>query len=377
MEFIKFNPGSSPTALNSGAEVVTGYDTLTWVERYRKAGLFKLTAPLSSGLLDILPLNTIVGLEESLDLMMVENHGLKERAGEDPQIEISGRTFDAFLEHRIVGMEQYLNNPTAPLAELFLAAADSWDQVVTLINTHIDSGTIPVNSEDALPNMLAVADNPGTLTGITPTNERRTLKRGSVHARVLEILAVDDLGIRIVRKNPFGVLGHATNTWFLVHAGNDRSGSVIFSSLAGDLDGADYLWSAKTEKNCALVTGKHFEVVSYSSDWNYDRRSTMVDGKDIDDIYNDPPTDPTKTTVLAAMATRGYEQLAEERQYVLARADISASAQFAFRKDYDIGDIVSVDGTYGDIVPMRVVEYTQIVDEKGESGHPTLEALYV
>jgi hypothetical protein len=375
MDLLKFYPGTNPTELAAGATVVGGYDSLMWVERYRKAGEFKLTAPLASGLLDILPLNTFVSIAESLELMLVENHILKEKKGTDPVIEISGRSFDAWLENRIVGMEQFLNSPSAPLAELFLAAADSWDQVVTLINTHIDWDTIPVNKEDSLPGMVAVADDPGTLTGLTPTNERRTLKRGSVHARVLELLAVDDLGIRLVRRNPFGVLGDPTDTWLLVHAGSDRSGQVIFSSTVGDLDSADYLWSTKTDRNCALVTGRHFELSAYSSDWNFNRRSTLVDGSDIDGIYTDAPVDPTKATVLASMATRGYEELARKGPAILTRADVSAGAKYAFRKDYDIGDIVSIDGSYGEIVPRRVTEYTQIQDKDGESGHPTLEAL--
>lgn len=375
MELIKFTPGTNPTEVENGV-VVEGYDDLTWVERYRKNGEFKLRAPMSSGLLDSLPLNTFVTLDNSLDLMLVENHILKEKKGEDAEIEISGRGFDAWLENRIVGMEQYLNNPTAPLAELFLAAADSWDQVVTLINTHIDWDTIPVNKEDSLPGVIAVADQPGTLTGITPTNERRVLKRGSVHKRVLEILEVDDLGVRVLRRNPFGELGDPDDTWFLIHAGNNRSDSIIFSQLAGDLDSAEYLWSSKTEKNSALVTGKHFEINVLTSDWNFDRRSTIVDGRDIDDIYTDAPTGTEKTNVLQGMFARGNEELSAHRRYVLTRADISEGAQFSYPDDYDIGDIVSVDGSYGDIVPMRVIEYTRILDETGASGHPTLEALY-
>lgn len=375
MDLIKFFPGTHPTELAAGATVVGGYDSLMWVERYRKAGEFKLVAPLASGLLDILPLNTLVAIAESYELMLVENHILKEKKGTDPVIEISGRSFDAWLENRIVGMEQFLNSPSAPIAELFLASDETWDQVVGLINTHIDFPTIPVNKEDALPGMLAKADIPGTLSGMTATVERRTLKRGTVHARVLEILAVDDLGIRCVRRNPFGALGDPDDTWLLVHAGQDRSGEVIFSSTVGDLDSADYLWSTKTDKNCALVTGKHFELSAYSSDWNFDRRSTMVDGSDIDGIYVDAPVDPTKATVLASMATRGYEELARKGPSVLTRADISAGSKYRFRTDYDIGDIVSVDGSYGAITRRRVTEYTQIQDKNGESGHPTLEAL--
>lgn len=375
MDLIKFKATSTPTEL-AEAEMISGFETLTWVERYRQSGEFKITAPMSSGLLQKLPIDSLVSLVESLDLMIVENHILKEKRGTDPIIEISGRSFDAWLENRIVGMEQSLTVPTDELTELFLAEDPTWDQVVHLINTHIDVNTIPENPSDALENMLAVADLPGTLTGRVPTEERRTLKRGKVHDRALEILAVDDLGLRCVRRNPFGVLGEQSDSWLLVHAGNDRSGSVIFSWTAGDLDSADYLWSAKTDKNAALVQGQYFELSAYSAKTGFFRRSTIVDAADIDGLYTDPPIGLYRDDVWAAMGVRGQQELADQNAYILTRADISGEARYAYRVDYDIGDIISLDGTYGDIVPMRVTEFTQIQDEGGESGHPTLEALY-
>lgn len=375
MDILKFIENASPTLLDE-ARVVNGEATVMWVERYRKHGEFKITAPLSSGLIQDLPLNALVGLEASYDVMMVENHLITEKMGEDPKIEISGRTLSAFLGHRIVGMEQDISSPNAPLEEIALAEADTWDQVVTLINTHIDTATV-ANAADGLSGIVAVADNPGTLTGLTATSERRVLRRGPVDDRVLEILAVDDLGLRVVRRNPFGELGDTDDTWFLVHAGNNKTGTVIFSWAAGDLDEAEYLWSTKTDKDSALVTGKHFEFNEDSAKTGYDRRATLVDAGDIDGIFtSDPPTGGDKTAVVASMTTRGKEELSSRQPYVLTRADISSNAAFSWRRDYDIGDIVSVDGSYGDIVPMRVTEYTQILDEGGESGHPTLEALY-
>lgn len=378
MDLIKFEAGTSPTELNA-AQVVEGFDSLTWVERYRKAGEFKIVAPMSSGLIDTLPIHTLVSMTESLDLMFVENHVLKEKRGKDPIVEISGRSFDAWLTNRIVGMEQDLSGPVNELdgVEIILAEDPTWDQVVTLINTHIDENTIPNNPGDALPSMVAMADNPGTLTSITATEDQRTLKRGEVYGRVLEILGVDDLGLRMVRRNPFGDLGDPDDTWFLVHAGTDRSGSVIFSWTAGDLDSADYLWSGKTDKNSALVMGDYYELSSYSfGDEGFDRRSTIVEASDIDGLYTDPPIGLYRDDVLAAMATRGRQEMAEQNAYILTRADISPNASFTYREDYDIGDIISLDGSYGDIVPMRVTEFTQILDKGNETGHPTLEALY-
>jgi hypothetical protein len=45
---------------------------------------------------------------------------------------------------------------------------------------------------------------------------------------------------------------------------------------------------------------------------------------------------------------------------------------YQYRRDYNIGDLVSIDGNFGQTAVMRVIEYAEIEDENGNSGHPTL-----
>jgi Siphovirus ReqiPepy6 Gp37-like protein len=356
----------------SGGEAIEEYDSVSWVERYRDPGDFEIIARLSSGLREFLPLGTLISHHKTLEVMVVENHQISEEVDQDPTLTITGRSLQTVLESRVVG--QNFNWPAAPPASLTvsqynLVADYPWNQGVKLINDHIQTGVV-VNAGDAIPALVAAHD----MTGIG-VSEARTIKRGNVMQRLMEILEIGDLGIRVIRSHNFALPNPGANTTLLIHDGVDKRSQVIFSTRNGDIDSADYLWSIKKLKNSALVTGRYVEYMAYGPETGMDRRVMVVDGDDIDGGYDVIPTGATLTSVRAAMAARANQALTAQKRLQLSRTDISRTPTYAYRRDYNIGDIVSVDSSYGPVSTMRVVEYVEIVDETGESSHPTLEIL--
>jgi exosome complex RNA-binding protein Csl4 len=368
MDFFKFTHPTK-TNLTLGAPI-NGYLSAMWVERYRTPGEFEFEAPMSSGLKDDLPLGTIISHVDTYDFAIVENHEISEDPNSDPRIKITGRTFDSWLENRMVGANLAYGTPAAPFVEFTLASNRTWTQAVSLINQHIQIAST-VDDDDSL-NDDILAFTPLSGAGVT---EARVVKRGNLHERLLELLAVEDLGIRMVRKNTIGTIGSATVSRFHIHRGIDRSNSIIFSSANGDVDSAQYLWSIKSKKNAALVQGRYVETMVVSGASGLNRRMMMVDASDIDGSLSAAPTGSTLTTIRAKMQLRGQEALANQNEINIAQVDISKAVLSRFRKDYDIGDIISVDGNYGVLEKRRVVEYVEIEDENGESGHPTLAVL--
>jgi len=359
MEVFKFNPGADPTVLEQG-EVINNATSIMWVERYRDAGEFEIVAKLSSGLGSFLPIGTFLSHADTMEVMIVENQEINEDQPSDPDIKITGRSLETYLENRITGTNQARASST--YTEYLLAAGFTWTQAVKLINDHIVSTS---NAGDQLGNVLAT-----TIVTGTGTSEARSLKRGPVYNDLLEILAVDDLGIRNVRRNTFG--GNSAQTIMDVYKGVDKSAKVIFSWKAGDIDGADYFWSGRVIKNSAMVVGRYINTVVDLGPTKYDRKMMVVDGSDIDGSLTAPPTGTALTTVISKMVTRGRQALAKQSLITITRADISDVAKYRYRRDYNMGDIISLDGNFGQIAKMRVVEYVEIEDENGESGHPTL-----
>jgi len=363
LELFKFNVGvgGDPTVLELGQKI-NGAKSVMWVERYREAGEFEIEANLSSGLRDFLPMGGLISHADTLEVMIVENHEINEEVDGDPTIKITGRSFETYLENRVVGTN--LSRASSTFAEYTLAAGYTWAQAVTLINDHITAP--PANANDALGNITAST----AVTG-TGVSEVRIIKRDNVYSRLLEILAIDDLGIQSRRRNTFPG-GDNTKTVLSVYKGANLANKVIFSWKSGDLDAADYLFSDKKLKNSALVLGRYINTVVDTGPIKYDRRMMLVDANDIDGHLSAPPTGGTLTTLLARMVTRGQQALKSQNRITISRADISNVTKYQYRRDFNVGDLITLDGNFGQMAVMRVVEYVEIEDENGESGHPTL-----
>lgn len=363
MDFLKFNPGSSPTLLEN-AEIINGLKSSMWIERYSAPGEFSFNGLLSSGIGEFLPLGTLVSHVDTGEVMIVENHEIEDSKEEDSYITITGRSFVSYLENRIVGTAAARSSST--LAAYTLSADDIWDQIVTMINAHIKSGV--AGTDDALTDVQAT-------TALTTggTSVAREIDRGTVFDAVFDLLAIEDMGIRTVRKG-FNA-GSPSGTEFQIFKGADKSDVVHFSWLEGDLDAANYLSSLKDLKNSAMVVGQYVVVVVDSGPTKYDRRMMIVDGTDIDGNVGEMPsgsTSPTLTQVTTAMQTRGTQALAKQNSVTISQTDISDLTNFRYRRDYEIGDLVTLDANFNQSYVMRVSEYAEIEDENGESGHPTL-----
>ncbi len=349
-------------------EAINNWDRASWVERYRDPGEFEIAGRLSSGLREFLPLGTLISHTNTLEVMIVENHQVTEETDVDPEITITGRSFECYLEQRVVGQNQNWTTPPANVPNYTLTADYTWFQAIQLVNDHIALG--PALADDVLD--YVVSDTFITGTGV---NEARTIKRGNVHQRLIELLEIDDLGVKISRAHTFDEPFPGLYTIIQIYNGEDRRDLVRFSAQTGDITTADYLWSDKKFKNAALVSGKFVETMVYGTETGYERRVMLVDANDIDGSLQDIPTGTDLTDIREVMAVRGRQALTAQKRIVLSRADISENASYQYRKDYNVGDIVTIDGNFGESMPMRVVEYAEIVDENGQSGQPTLSVL--
>lgn len=358
MDLVKlFSVTANELELSQG-QAVNGWTNLSWVERYQSAGDFELKAPLSSGLREFLPVGSFITHLKTSEVMMIENHEIDQPKDKDPTITISGRSLAAYLENRTVG-ENVVFDTGVLIATYILSANPTWEQLVTLIFNHI--------------NATSDTDNnlPGTYTGHTcsgtSTIEDREVKIGNVYERVLEILKVDDLGLKIVRPIPTDDL-----TYFIIYQGEDRTDRVRFSWMGGDLDRIKYFESNKKLKTRARIIGRWVQTLYEGPEVDYQRRTMIVDASDIDQQQSSMPTGGALTLINAAMRIRGQQALANQRLVTITEADVSDNAKMQYRRDYFLGDLVTVDGDFGVSQVFRVSEFAEIVDENGTTGHPTL-----
>lgn len=348
-------------------EIVNGLSSKMWIERYDKAGEFQFTALASTEIRDLLPIGSFVSHVDTKEIMMVENHEISDDRDKETTITISGRGLETFFDHRIVGSNKTFP-ATGQISDIVLAADYTWNQAVALLSTYLLTANL-VDDNDAFPYLSIMTDIAGT--GIS---QPRTVKRGGLYSRLLELLVVESIGIKVIRPGPWSPLGAASqNTAVVIHKGVDRTKEVMFSYDTGEIESADYLWSNKKFKNTAYVTGKWVETLVTTTAVELDRRMMHVDASDLDQAWSVPPVGTDLANILAKMQQRGLEALAAQNDVALTKAEVSRNInQDGYRIRFDVGDIITVQGNYNESTIMRISEYVEIEDQHGRIGYPTL-----
>jgi hypothetical protein len=372
MDLFKFIPGSDPSYLVQGA-FINKITNATWIERYRDAGEFTIKAPVSSNLRAFLPLGTFISHMATQEVMVVENAEIDDKVDEgEPEIVLTGRGLEAIaLENRIVG--QNIEHYAGELLSFFpyqLAFDTSWEQAKELIRLHINDED--QNLTDNYDGMVPISNQ----QHIGPsTTAARVIQPTTLYAAVLELLAIDDFGIKVVRPNADNV--DPTTVEFRIHNGSDHSDSIIFSHVHGDLKDAKYLWSIRGLKTDYLCTSTYFAVRSTSAAEGWNRRVMYVDCTDMDQNLSDTDVGDGSISgpIGQAMYARGEQALKAQTETNILSTNISQSTRYKFRKDYEVGDIVFVRGNYNTASIMRVTEHVEFQDESGDSGYPTLSAV--
>lgn len=370
MDIFKFRNPTHPTLLEQG-ELVNNLKSKMWIERYVDACSFEFVADADKGVQLMLPIGTLLSHTESTEVMVVENHEINDTDGKPSEIKITGQSFESFFANRVVGSNKAWPTEASATDEYILPADYTWNQAVMLIKDHIDPSLV-LDADDAILHIEIMTDITGTSDMV-----ERSIPRGDVYAKLLELLAVDNLGIKVIRPGVRSPLGFdSPNMAAVIHKGMDLSGEIAFSHVTGEIESADYLWSNKKLKNAALVTGRWLETVVKDASAGYARRWMYIEANDLDSSFSEAPFGDDRDYILSAMTVRGQAALLAQNNIALVKAEPKRnSTLYKYREHYDVGDIITVAGQYSETASMRISEYVEIEDESGESGYPTFTAV--
>lgn len=370
MDIFSFLNPTDPTLMEQG-KIINGITSKMWIERYAESGEFTFKAPVSSGLKELLPIGSFVSHTDTPEVMIVENHEINDQEDQESTITVTGRGYETYLEQRIIGSNRVFPKLLSNVTEgkFLLPAQKTWDQIVHLISQHISAGML-ADDNNSLPHVIVDT----FLTG-PGENSSRYLDTRDLYSSVIDLMKIDDLGIKIVRPGVWSPLGASSpNVAMLIHKGVDRTATIVFSYLTGEIVNADYLWSNKKLKTSALVTGKWVQTIyNKPGITKYRRRMMEVDASDLDELYDTPPDDFAFAVFNIAMKQRGKEELAKQKDVNLTKAEVSKKSVYSqIRVDFNVGDLVTVAGDYNESSVMRVSEFVEIEDENGTVAYPTL-----
>lgn len=414
-------------------ELVENFDSLIWREGFRTSGSFELKSYDIHGTLNMLPTGTLVSLRDTDEVYIVTTHHIgTNEAGEDV-LTVNGKSLLIYiLENRPTWA--YIHNPpivSATHINLTFQIPDHlafilWGGIVFPFSEGgYNTGGKPFELPD---NIIVPHTAISQSIATTKGDFYRTEWPAPIETRLASVSGMLELdqkwGVRTIRPkdktaliyNPtltsrFGegstvVTPNVSKMLFDIYEGIDRTigeNRVMFRHDAGDITSAEYIQSIELYKevvsvhadmegsttsyppvyseilwqaDAAIATdngaGEPVPIIPPHPDTRKEIAGVKFTMGEVASSAKLPATGAPPPALLARIQADGFKYLRENKELEVMTADISPQTQYKYKEDYDLGDIVFVQGKYGTMQKMLVSEYTRTSDANGVSGYPTL-----
>jgi hypothetical protein len=359
-------------------QVVDGFNSLIWTERYYGDSDIELVVPISSWALRNLPLGTFVGLSGSTEVMILESVNIENGA-----LKYTGISLLQWLNNRFVRTTNkhadkywYINNQV-PGQILWTIVYNMCCQGSPYLAGSIATG-IANPSRLVIPGLkLADYDKSGVKINVG-------VPFGPVYDALKELATTYFVGMRILILSATDT---AYSLGFQSYKGLDRTSSqainaaVRFSPQMDSFTGIKELQSIAALKTSAYVfapsdpnglagtSAPGVANLTPSSDYaGFDLRALLVFA---DDITTDNGI-TTTANLKKVLDARASDALKANTIVKTVDGEIVQEAQFQYGKDYSLGDIIEVQGNTGVINTARITEYIRSQDNQGERAYPTV-----
>lgn len=373
-------------------QLIEGYDTLIWTERYSKDADFEIKTRNIQTMLDALPLGSCVSLLDSKEVMMVENHAIDVDNQNIETLTISGKSLTSFSQYRILGKQRgkkyqgFKHSALASAGRLLYDAFVSTQGYDLSYATPISVGYRDAN--DAFPNTnVTFSSSDGPVGSNRGPSVRRFFTAGPIQPYLDEFMAYKPYGLRMVRppysswrievlaNNTYNVIEDTSlsSLCFDLFDGQDRSDTVIFDTEIDDLISPNYVMSIENSRNVANINLVSYAIRAFnpaipnaSSRSGINRRWLYVDGGEAEDGYTQAEWDEYNLEATQDMLADTHPEVN------LIDGEISPQARWKFGIDYFLGDIVGIRSKYSPFATGRVTEYIRTEDASGEQGYPSI-----
>lgn len=321
--------------------VIENHTSLIWTRKYFEPGDFELHCPLTEANLNLLVKGNIVAKEDTVESGVIESVIITE--GSDIKtIVASGRFMSSYFDRRLIQATYSFNGKT----EIAMR------NIVGYIN----------------PIPLVVL---GTLKGFTETVTFQATMKESLSI-LTKLSKSSGIGFRLVPDFVNKAL------YFEAYKGTDRSVSqsdnnrVIFSEQYDNLNQVKYTTNDQIYKTVVVVGGEGEgsarTYVTVGEGTGLELREIFVDAKDIrsDDFGS-------TSEYLNALRQKGYEALKAHQIVNSFEYETNPDANFIYKKDYDLGDVVTVRKRDWNVKEdLRITEIQEVYEDGGMTVVPTL-----
>lgn len=321
--------------------IIENQTSLLWTRKFFEPGTFELHAPITKDNMSYLRLGNLVTMHGQEDAAIIEDIQY-EQSPEKNAITAKGRFLSAYMGYRLIVGTVNLNSTVESAMRSLLQRCTA----LPLVELGVLHGfTKTVNGQVTNANLL--------------TFMQKLAKFGMIGFR----FTPDFTGKKIV----FDILEGTDHS--VSQSENNR---VIFSQEYDNLSQVTYQSNDQSYANVAYVYGKDADqnevsvVVGDTSSTGLNRREIYVDGSGVS------ATDLSSSDFMAKLRQEGQNTINAKSMSESFECDTDASGNFAYRRHYDLGDIVTVKkADWGIQKNLRITEILETYEYGSMTVTPT------
>lgn len=362
-------------------DVIDKFQSAIWTERYYGDSELELVVEPTTKMIQSLAKGTFVGLVGSDEIMMLETMDFNEEG----QLKVTGISLLNWLNNRFIRASASHEDRYWPISGLNAGRTLWWIvQYMCVTGPYLD-GTIDTGIDS--PELLAI---PGLRARATTDIGwgfaiSVAVPYGPVYDALKEIATTYEIGMKIV-------LISADETGYVIefqyYKGIDRSSMQHVNPVvrfSADMDSFAkikefqslsnyktqvYAFAPSNPGGLADSPGFDGRVSIDESYTGFDRRVELIFA---DDITTDQ-VGADAGMLLDMLNSRAKDALNAADIVSVVDGEIVPGVQFKYGTDYNLGDLVEVQGKSGTVKKARITEHIRVQDKEGERAFPTLTA---
>lgn len=380
------------------------FTSLIWTKRYSAAGDFSLVVPATADNVDLLAIDTRLGLDDDEETMLIDTQSINNNL-----LTVSGKTLINFFGNRAAKVVRALGNTgltvhyppsvaIVSLVELMTSLVDTNHDGT--VDTYVGTG-LGLQPNDQMSFMTCVNLDPDT------TAQDINVANGDLYSLISNLATNFSKGIKLIATNRT-LYGYSLV--FTVYMGQDRTSDqtdrqmVRFSPGNKSFVNTTELISNQNYKNVCYTYASSIPATITITDpstgdtsdhafnpamgtgylpgadvaHDFDRRVILIDDTNFSmDNYATEMSDGSSIATIEglvnlALDISAYNYLLNYTYTKNVDGEVVPQSPYKYGVDYFLGDVIELQGASGLIQNARITEYIRSQDATGEKAYPTV-----
>lgn len=329
--------------------IVEGFISLRYIRKYFERGEFELHCGLTPEALVLLKRENIIYIKGDPEAAYIEYVNLKQDEEGKEIIIVKGYFLTGYLDRRIVWGTEIINDTTEKAMRQL-----------------VDHNCInPTDPSRKINNLIL-----GSLKGFNESVNYQ-VSYSNLSEEVKSLSNISSLGHRIKFDAPNKKL------IFEVYKGLDRSVNqntnprAIFSKEFENILAQEFTDSLNNYRNLALIggmgEGSARKLATVGNAAGLDRFEIFADQRNLSNVDENNVT-LSNSAYNDLLIEKGNETLAATKEVLTFDSTINSNANLTYKKDFDLGDIVTcVSKRWDLVINARITQIEEIYEAKGQS----------